>query len=180
MATYVAFLRAINLGAKRKFAKADLVAATEAAGGTEVATWINTGNVRLNSSRRSTGAVETALEAAYLATTGFEVPTVVLTMAQLQEVVVGADRCAATYPTAGVHYVSLVKTAPGESAALAFEERWSGEERALVVGRAVHLLLPKPDSYHGSTLTNATVERAFGPATSRNVRVIRTVAERWA
>ena len=32
MATYVAFLRAINLGAKRKFPKDDIVAATQAAG----------------------------------------------------------------------------------------------------------------------------------------------------
>ena len=45
MPTYVAFLRAINLGPNRKFAKADIVAATEAAGGTDVETYINTGNV---------------------------------------------------------------------------------------------------------------------------------------
>lgn len=180
MATYLAFLRAINLGAKRKFAKADIVAATEAAGGTEVATWLNTGNVRLSSSRRSTGAVETALEKAYLAIAGFEVPTVVLTPAQLQQVVADADRCAAISPAPGAHYVSLLKATPDESASRVFEERWSGAERAHVLGRAVHLLLPSPDSYHGSSLTNATVERAFGPATSRNVRVIRTVAERWS
>ena len=44
---WIAFLRAINLGAKRKFPKADIVAAVEAAGGRDVETYINTGNVRL-------------------------------------------------------------------------------------------------------------------------------------
>ena len=38
MPTYVAFLRAVNLGATRKFPKADIVAATEAAGGVDVET----------------------------------------------------------------------------------------------------------------------------------------------
>ena len=180
MARYVAFLRAINLGAKRKFAKADIVAATEAAGGTDVATWINTGNVRLDSTRRSTRTVGNALEKAYREVAGFDVPTVVLTLSQLRQVVGDADLCTQEYPEVGMHYVSLLKEQPAADAAGAFEKRWSGPERARVLGRAVHLLLPKSDSYHGSPLTNATVERTFGVATSRNVRVIRTIAERWA
>ncbi|HEV2798078.1 MAG TPA: DUF1697 domain-containing protein, partial [Nocardioides sp.] len=44
MPTYVAFLRAINLGRTRKFPKDAIKAATEAAGGSDVETYINTGN----------------------------------------------------------------------------------------------------------------------------------------
>ena len=66
MPTTLAFLRAINLGATRKFPKAEIVAATEAAGGTDVATHINTGNVRLATRMRSRERIEAALEAAYL------------------------------------------------------------------------------------------------------------------
>jgi uncharacterized protein (DUF1697 family) len=47
--TYVAFLRAINLGAKGKFPKAAIIRAVEAAGFTDVETYINTGNVRFDS-----------------------------------------------------------------------------------------------------------------------------------
>lgn len=47
MQTYVAFLRAINLGAHRKFPKDAIIAATQVAGGTEVATHATSGNVRL-------------------------------------------------------------------------------------------------------------------------------------
>ena len=79
MPTYVAFLRAINLGPNRKFPKADIVAATEAAGGTDVETYINTGNVRLTSGLRSAAKVEAALEKAYEEQTGFAVPTIVFT-----------------------------------------------------------------------------------------------------
>ena len=42
--TYIAFLRAINLGARRRFPKDAIKAATEAAGGTDVETYINTGS----------------------------------------------------------------------------------------------------------------------------------------
>ena len=79
MPSYVAFLRAINLGPTRKFPKAEIIAATEAAGGTDVATHINTGNVRLTTSLRSRARVEAALEAAYQERTGFVVPTIAFT-----------------------------------------------------------------------------------------------------
>ncbi len=91
MATYVGFLRAINLGAKRKFAKADIVAATEAAGFTDVATHINTGNVRFTTSLRSRTKIEGALERAYLKRAGFEVPTIVFTQAEIREIVAEAE-----------------------------------------------------------------------------------------
>ena len=70
---YIAFLRAINLGATRKFPKDAVKLATEAAGGTDVETYLNTGNVRLTSTRRSAAAVARDLEQAYAADRGFEV-----------------------------------------------------------------------------------------------------------
>src|SRR5690606_21903809 len=89
--TYVAFLRAINLGAKRKFSKDAIKAATEAAGGRDVETYINTGNVRLAHSARSVAAVQKALEKAYAAQAGFEVPTVVFTTSELAALVERAE-----------------------------------------------------------------------------------------
>ncbi len=58
VATYIGFLRAINLGAKRKFPKDEVVAAVERAGCTDVATHLNTGNVRFDSRLRSRAKVE--------------------------------------------------------------------------------------------------------------------------
>src|SRR5699024_2484551 len=106
--------------------------------------------------------------------------TVVLTLPQLRELVADADRCAAEHPATAVHYVSLLTAAPAAAAAAAVGERWSGPGRARGCGRAVQRLLPRRDGSHNSPLPNAAVERASGVAPSRNVRGIRTVAERWA
>ena len=50
--TYIAFLRAINLGAKRVFPKEAIVAAVQRIGFTEVRTHINTGNVTVSMGRQ--------------------------------------------------------------------------------------------------------------------------------
>ena len=70
MATYIGFLRAINLGATRKFPKASIIKAVEDAGFTEVATHINTGNVRFDTTLRSRAKIEAALEKAFEAEAG--------------------------------------------------------------------------------------------------------------
>jgi len=175
MATYLAFLRAINLGATRKFPKADLKAAVEAAGGTDVETYINTGNVRLDSRIRSRGRVEEVLEQAFLADRGFEVPTIVFTPQELAEIAEDAKRFGDGHT--GRHYVSLLKKTPSEAAIAKLDEASSAEEVARVGGRAVHLLLG--ENYHTAKLTNAVIEKHFGVATNRNLTVIRTLAERW-
>ncbi len=175
MATYLAFLRAINLGARRRFGKDDLAAAVERAGFTEVATHLNTGNVRLVSTLRSTARVEEVLETAFLADRGFEVPTIVLTPGELAEVVADAETLADGH--AGKQFVSLLKEAPAPEAIERFEQLSTPDEQARVRGRAVHLLLG--ESYHQARLTNAVVEKHLGVATNRNLTVLRTLAERW-
>lgn len=178
MPTYLAFLRAINLGARRRFPKDAVTAATEAAGGTDVATYLNTGNVRLTSARRSRERVEADLEAAYLADRGFEVPTIVLTPAELRRVADDADELAAALDEGGRQFVSLLKAEPDAAGTRVIESAAGPGERAVVRGRAVHLLLD--GDYRGATLTNATVEKALGVATNRNVTVIRALASSWA
>ncbi|HYF72184.1 MAG TPA: DUF1697 domain-containing protein [Nocardioides sp.] len=173
MASYIAFLRAINLGAKRKFPKEDIRAAVEAAGFTGVETYINTGNVRFDTRLRSRARIEAALEEAFLADRGFEVPAIVFTPAELSEIAARA----ATFGHAGRHYVSLLKEEPSEAAIAEIEARTTADEVARVSGRAVHLLLG--ENYHEARLTNAVVERLLGVATNRNLTVIEALARKW-
>lgn len=173
MATWIGFLRAINLGARRKFAKADIVAAVEAAGFTDVETYINTGNVRFETRMRSRARIEAVLEAAFLEKAGFEVPTICFTPAELRAIAAEA----ASFGHEGKHYVSLLKEPPSAAAVRALEEASSAEEVAKVGGRAVHLLLG--ENYHEARLTNAAVEKQLGVATNRNLTVVRTLAEKW-
>ena len=175
MTTYVAFLRAINLGATRKFPKDAILAATTAAGFTGVATHINTGNVRLETRMRSRARVEAALEQAYRDDRGFEVPTIAFTCAELADVAADADLLGAGH--AGRQYVSLLKQEPTAVARAAIEARSTEGEQAHVRGRAVHLFLG--ENYHEATLSNATVERLVGVATNRNVTVLRALVQKW-
>jgi len=172
--TYIAFLRAINVG-QRKFAKGAIVQACEEAGCTDVATYINTGNVRLTTSLRSRAKVEGALEKAFAAAAGFEVPTIVFTPKELSAVAAHADELAAGH--GGLLYVSLLKDAPTAAATKKLDGAGKEGERAEVRGRAAFLLLG--DDYHSAKLSNAVVEKHLGVATNRNVKVIRTLAEKW-
>lgn len=174
MPTYIAFLRAINIG-KRKFSKDAIVTACEAAGCTDVETYINTGNVRVTTPLRSRAKVEAALEGAFEAAAGFDVPTIVLTPAELTAVAAYADEVGRDHD--GRHYVSLLKDPPSAAAVSRLDDAGKDGERAAVDGRGAHLLLGK--DYHSAKLTNAIVEKHLGVATNRNVNVIRTLADRW-
>lgn len=178
MATYVAFLRAINLGARRKFPKADLQRVVEETGASDVAVHLNTGNVRLTSRQRSTSAVESTLEKAFLADRGFEVPTVVLTPAELVAVVADAQEVAGQVPfDVAAHYVTFMREVPSTQAIELLTHEGEGEATT-VRGRAVHLLLDGKDRYHQVKLP-AAHDRAMGVWTNRNLTVVRDLAERW-
>jgi uncharacterized protein (DUF1697 family) len=175
MPTYIAFLRAINLGPTRKFPKDAIKAAAEKAGFTDVETYINTGNVRVTTTMRSRAKVEAALEAAFLEDRGFEVPTIAFTPKELTAIAQEAAAFAEKHD--GVHYVSLLKDEPSKELIEQIEAAGKGVESARVGGRAVHLLLGP--NYHEARLTNSTVEKLMGVATNRNLKVIRTCAEKW-
>lgn len=174
MATYVGFLRAINLGATRKFGKDAIVAATEGAGFTGVATHINTGNVRLETRMRSRARIEDALERAYRDDRGFAVPTMVVTAAELVAIGDDVDRLGAGHE--GRQFVTLLKHDPDPEAVAALEARSTDLERVVVVGRVAHLLVG--DDYLASSLAPA-IEKALGVGTSRNVTVIRALVKKW-
>ncbi|MGA8847284.1 MAG: DUF1697 domain-containing protein [Nocardioides sp.] len=175
MTTYVAFLRAINLGGNRTFPKDSIVAATEGVGFTGVATHINTGNVRFETSLRSRSKIESTLEQAYLDDRGFDVPTIVFTSAEIAEICAEAERLASDH--SGNHYVSLLKDEPGSAATAEIEGRSVEGARVVVSGRSVHLLLG--ESYRESLLSNVHVEKVLGVATNRRLTVIRALAEKW-
>jgi uncharacterized protein (DUF1697 family) len=179
MPTYVAFLRAVNLGATRKFPKDAIRAAVESTGARDVETYINTGNVRLTTGLRSTTKVASVLEAAFAADRGFEVPTVVLTPAELVAIAADADELAAAHDRLGMQYVSLLERAPTPEEVREIESVELEGERLVVRGRGAHLLMDERDSYHTARLSNDYVEKRLGVSTNRNARVVRELATRW-
>lgn len=181
MPSYAAFLRAINLGAVRRFANPEIVAATEAAGGTDVEARGGTGNVRLTTRRRSVALVAADLERAYRADRGFEVPTVVLTLPELVAVVAEGEALAARRPWADRHSVTLLAVEPPPEA-VAAAEALSGEQGDVVVrGRGAHLFSRSvaDGGPVGGAVGGAGVERILGVGTNRTHRVLADLASRW-
>ena len=177
MPTYVAFLRAINLGPTRKFPKAKIVEAVESCGFTDVETYINTGNVRFATSLRSRAKVEAELEKSFRRHAGFDVPTIVLTPAELKGIAADAVEVAKRHENTGAHYVSLLKEKPAAANVQKLEELDHGEDLAVVKGRGAHLLVVTPSAR--GRLSNSAVEKLLGVATNRNLNVVRHLAEKW-
>lgn len=176
MPTYVAFLRAINLGPRRKFPKAEVIAATESAGFADVETYLNTGNVHLTSAMRSPAKVAAALEEAYAERAGFEVPAIVFSASELAEVAEAAREL--TSPDLARHYIYLLRSRPTAAQVADLEARADDAGSLVVRRRSVHLLLGA--GYRAGTVDPWGVEKVLGiVATSRNVDVVTTVADRW-
>ena len=178
MPTYVAFLRAINLGAKRKVPMAELRACLEDAGYDGVETHIQTGNVRLGTPARSLAKVAEQLEHLLGRRFGFEIPAIVFTPPQLRQVYDDAMSFAPPGVKGEMRYVSLFK--PGEAptgedaAAIA---AWDAPgEAGVVKGRAVHIWID--GTSQGSRILTA-FQKPLWPGTNRNLKVLAAVTEKW-
>jgi uncharacterized protein (DUF1697 family) len=84
--TWVALLRAVNLGARNKVPMAPLRAALEAAGFADVRTYVNSGNVVLGSPARSAAEVGRAVHDLIAAEFGVDTPVIMRTGPQLAAV----------------------------------------------------------------------------------------------
>jgi len=179
MPSYVAFLRAINLGAMRKFAKADIRRCVETTGATAVETHLNTGNVRLTTAIRSREKLERTLEEVFAADRGFAVPTIAFRLPELPEIGADATRLAEAVGSVTFRqYVTLLKTEPPPAAAADLEALSTGGEQARIRGRAVHVILLER-SYHQARLDNARIEQRLGVATTRDAKVIAALVQKW-
>lgn len=177
MATYLAFLRAVNLGSTRVFPKGDVVAATTAAGFQDVATHGNTGNVRLGTRMRSRERIERMLEAAYLADRGFEVPTIAYRADEFAAIAREAAALSAARPGLARHYVYLLKQELDPETTAAVEATSSDAGEMVVRGRAAHALLGP--GYQDGTVDPLRATKLLGVATNRNLSVVTSLAERW-
>jgi uncharacterized protein (DUF1697 family) len=83
--TYVAFLRGINLGSTNKIAMPELRSLAEELGYSDVATYINSGNLVLHTTKK-VAAVERELARAISDRFGYRVDVAVRTLAQLEKV----------------------------------------------------------------------------------------------
>lgn len=179
MPSHVAFLRAINLGRNRKFPKDAIIACAQSVGFSDVQTYLNTGNVRVTSRMRSLARVEDALETAFARDRGFEVPTIVLGLAELTEIAVEAQRLGEAHGPLQRHYVSLLRAPLSEEDAARVEAVTSEKVTVVVHGRAVHQMWVHAVPGDVDPL-GAAASRLLGVTTARTAGVLTELARRWA
>jgi uncharacterized protein (DUF1697 family) len=177
MPTYVAFLRAINLGANRKFAKDDIKRVVEAVGFSDVETHINTGNVRFTTPMRSRAKIEKQLEDAFAEDRGFDVPTIVFTTAEVSAIAAEAASLADENPGLARHYIYLLKDELPAATVAQVKGLASDAGGMVVRGRAAHALLGP--AYQAGQVDPLNAAKLLGVATNRNRTVIAAIAEKW-
>ena len=177
MPTYAAFLRAINLGAVRKFPKAAIKAAVEGAGMTDVETYINTGNVRFTTPMRSRAKIEAALEKAFQADRDFEVPTFVFTPAELVEIAETRTSLGRARRAAHALRHAVQAAAGGRRGDDAARRGLPGRDlSSSTAGPPMPCSRPAP---RARSCCRAGCSPNLGQGTSRNVTVMRALAQKW-
>lgn len=173
--SYVAFLRAVNVGG-RVVRMADLRECLTRAGLRDVETYIQTGNVRFTTGRRSRETAARELEALLAGCCGFDVPAVVVTPGELRAVHDAALEMTSPLPGEPRRYVTFLKEEPTAEVRRAVETAGFEGEAARVLGRAIHVWLTVP-AHKAKSYATPVSKGLVG--TTRDLKVVTTLAERW-
>jgi len=180
MASHIALLRGINVGGHNKVAMADLRAVVTGLGHTDVATYIQSGNVLFTSDEADTEVLGTALEEAITRSLGVKPSVIVLSRGELARVVRDTPYPDEPNPKL-VHAVFFRGPVPPGSAE-AIEagqrraaERGSGRDSARIVGPTVYV--HTPDGFGRSELALYLLGRSAGPLAAGTARNWATVTK---
>lgn len=136
--TYVALLRGINVGGKRKVAMSPLASCLSANGFDDVTTYIQSGNLIFSHSNESN--LCSKLEEIIFGFAGFEVPVVLRTATEIIEVV-NKNPFSDIQPTK--LHVGFLREPPQSTALSAIESNTWEPEACVVIGREAYLYLPE-------------------------------------
>jgi uncharacterized protein (DUF1697 family) len=166
----VVLLRGINVGGHRKVPMADLRRTLEAAGCTDVTTYIQSGNAVCRA-QGTNEAIEARLEAAIAAAFGFPVDTLVRNAEQWAHYVSTASFPDAASARPNLLHLALARRPLPATAGEQIAARCTGAERFALEHDAVWI--DYADGVARSKLTPAVLDRAAGsPVTARNIRTV--------
>jgi uncharacterized protein (DUF1697 family) len=170
--TYVALLRAINLGSHNKIAMPALKAVFESLGAEGVNTYVQSGNVVF---RRSGGAstVQRDIERAIASEFGLTITVLLRTKAQLAKLV--RDNPFGQSPEKALHVTFLADT-PAKARVRELDPTAFEPDTFQIAGREIYLNFP--NGYGRSKLSNAYFEKQLEvAATTRNWKTVNALAE---
>lgn len=170
--TWVALLRAINLGTRNRIPMAELRRVFEETGCEDVRTYIASGNVVFARDASDGSALVETLEDAVEAAFGFRSTIILRTGDELR-------RVAETHPfgkDTSQSHVTFLSAEPDAAAVERLESLDVAPDRFVISGADV--FLHYPGGVQGSRLTNAVLERELGVrGTTRTWRTVERLAD---
>ena len=176
MTRYAVFLRAVNVGGHNKVPMATLRDIAEGLGYTDVATYVQSGNLVVDASAKSGAAVETAIGKALHAELGLTLDVMARNRKELAAVIeANPFRKEAKEDTKKVH-VSFLAGKPTAAARKACDPTEFEPERFEFGDRCLYLWFP--DGAGRSKLATAPWGKRLGmPGTARNWRTVTTMLD---
>ena len=165
--TYIALLRAINLGSHNKVAMSDLRELLLSLGMQDPQSLLISGNLVFRTDGQSTAELEGRLEKASAKRLDLQTDYFVRT-AKEWKAIVTANPFRAEAKSDPAHLVVMcLKGAPGREAVSALQQALTGREVVRAVGREAYIVYP--DGIGRSRLTTALIEKKLGTrGTARN------------
>ncbi len=167
---HVALLRGINVGGKNKLPMKELVAVFQAAGGDEVRTYIQSGNVVFRAPPSVAGGVAPAVMQGIADRYGYRVPVIVRT-AEALRVVVDANPFVKAGRDPKILHVAFLAARPSDSDIARLDPQRSPPDELAIAGREVYLCFP--NGVARTKLTNDYFDRQLSTtSTLRNWRTV--------
>jgi uncharacterized protein (DUF1697 family) len=177
MTRYAVLLRGVNVGGQGTLPMADFRSALEAAGFTDVATYLNSGNATMIAPGRTSAARVTAVVAGHVAATvGRPVDLLVRTHAQLTETI-----AANPYPVDRPAWLHVLFCEPKPDAGCTVPAQKLGPDGFTVGPGCVYLnFVTSPGRSRLADLVSKAALPDGGVATARNWNTVLALAERTA
>lgn len=167
MATYIALLRAVNLGAHNKVSMADLKALLARLGMKNPQSLLQSGNLVFESPAGPTAPLEQLLESGAAKRLGLDTPIYVRTAAEWQQAIADNPFPKEAKRDPGHMVLMALRDAPPPAAVKALQAAIKGREVVIAKGR--HAYFVYPDGIGNSKLTLKLIEKHLGTTgTARN------------
>jgi uncharacterized protein (DUF1697 family) len=177
METYISLLRGINVSGQKKILMTELKLLYEKIAFTKVRTYIQSGNVifsiaKKKDSKELAGMIAIALFEKY----GFEVPVLVFTKKEIEEIVSHNPFLADEQKDRDKMHVTLLESLPGQEEINSLAGIESSPDLFSRVGKAVYLFCP--NGYGNTKLNNNFFEKKLKQkATTRNWKTMTILNE---
>jgi uncharacterized protein (DUF1697 family) len=172
--TYVALVRGINVGGRKRVSMPDLRALVASLGAEDVATYVQSGNV-IFKSVDSSGKLIESIEKRIRRDLGLSVTVLLRTRPQLAKVLAGNPFAGGGRELTKLH-VTFLADKPDRARIRELDPARAEPDEFRVVGQEIYLHCP--NGYGRSKLTNAYFDKQLGVvATTRNWKTVTKLAE---